>query len=88
MSSLLIVVAGVLMFVSILVASRSTATISNQETDVTDSKHMVLHKILGVSGILISFGGFWVDSMLWAGIILIELGCIAYYVEGNRPSNR
>jgi hypothetical protein len=85
MSGLLIGIALLLMFVSALVASNSRgADVGGKEAAANDPKPNFLHKALGVGGIIIALGGFWIDWMLWLGLISIELGCIAYFVGNSR----
>ena len=79
MSSHLAAVVVLLMIISIMLTTRFTAVTDGcVKTDLEQSRSR-LHKAFGVVGILIAFGGIWIDWMLWVGIILIEFGCILYF---------
>jgi hypothetical protein len=89
MNDLLMGIALILMFVSILVASNSKVPEeASKGTRATESKSAFLHKAFGLGGIAIACGGYWIDWLLWFGLILIEFGCIAYYVGKGQPNSR
>jgi len=85
MNAVLCGIAVLLMFVSMTLFFRHNAASTNQESPSHKPKHRLLLTLLVVSGTIVAFGGFWIGWMLWVGLILIELGCIAYYVTGERP---
>ncbi len=74
-NDLLCLVALVLMCVTIVVSFLpGTARCRAEHVHIKSVE--TFFSVLGVSGIVILCGGFWVDWMLFAGIILIETGCI------------
>ena len=89
MSGLLMGIALLLMVVSALVVASNSRGLDTvrKEAATNDLKPNLLPKILGVGGIIVALGGFWIDWMLWIGLISIELGCIAYYAGSNQPSD-
>jgi low temperature requirement protein LtrA len=90
MNTVLFAVACVLMLVSIALFFRhNQAETQHEKTNAIspNSPRNALLSFFVVAGILVSFGGFWIEWMLWLGIILIEVGCVAHYVRSNRPNN-
>jgi hypothetical protein len=85
MNAVLCGIAILLMFVSMALFFRHNAASASQARAGDKSKHQPLLTLLVVSGTMVAFGGFWINWMLWVGLILIELGCIAYYATGKSP---
>jgi len=77
MNTLLMIIAGVLGLVSMSLffnAKEANQGINHPAKPARD----FYFKLLVIIGVLVSFGGFFQDWMLWAGIICSELGCIGF----------
>ena len=78
-------VAGLLMLVSVALFFRQNSSATAKGNSGRGSKHKPFLTLLVVSGTLIAFGGYWISWLLWVGLILIEVGCIAYHAGINPP---
>ncbi len=84
LSLVLLCLALLLPFVSWWAAGLSKIDMSNHVSNAVEEDGRVLPKLLFLGGFTVSLGGIWIDWMLFLGMILIELGCIAYYLPSRR----
>ena len=39
-------------------------------------------------GILLAMGGYWIESLLWIGLIVLDCGCIVYFLYAKQNHGR
>jgi len=84
MNTFLMFVALVLMLISTGFGFKRLAQTDHEDPASLPPRRNALFIILMTVGLIVSFGGFWIEALLWGGIIVMELGCIAYFAASER----
>lgn len=80
MNAVLCGITILLMFVSMALFFRHNPASNSHESTSDKSEHCPLLTLLVIVGTAVAFGGYWMDWMLWVGLIIIELSCIIFHI--------
>jgi len=82
MNTALMLIAGFLMLCTLAVffwkAAGSNIELTNP--GISPRTRWLLTSLI-LCGSIIACGGFWIDWLIWVGIILVEIGCLSFFLH-------